>query len=271
MCHLFFDFDFAWSCWQLVGTTNDMMAVEYVSDWLLDKLETEPGDNLVKIATVLWAIWFARNQKIFEGKQLTPDSVMQWSSKQISEWQVAQKKRRCNTLRHSSELNNVEMRWCPPAAGELKVNVDASVHTGQYHFSVGMVVRDHMGQYVRGKTMRFEHGASVLEAELVGIVEALKWIEEASLTMPITLESDSLLSINAIKKNSSNLLEMGDLIEYCSDFLGRRKEVKIGYVRKQANMVAHLLAKTPCEPNGFVEILSPPMFLLETLMYDYSD
>lgn len=66
MCHLLYDCDFAKTCWQLMGISNDMNEVESVSDWLLRKLSTESGDGLVNIATILWAVWFAGNQKIFE-------------------------------------------------------------------------------------------------------------------------------------------------------------------------------------------------------------
>ncbi|XP_074346115.1 uncharacterized protein LOC141684873 [Apium graveolens] len=145
-----------------------MNEVEYVSDRLFRKLSTESGDSLVKIATILWAVWFARNQKIFEGKLLTPEFAMQWSSRQISEWQLAQRKH-CPNIRPTRSSSNQEVnKWCPPATGELKVNVDVSVYEGEDFFSIGMVMRNHQGQYVKGKTVRFGECVSVMEAELVG-------------------------------------------------------------------------------------------------------
>ena len=219
MCHLFFDCDFAKTCWQLTGMSNDMSEVEYVSDWLLSKLSTKSGENLIKISTVLYAVWFARNQEIFEGKALTPELAMQWSSKQIVDWQTAQRRRGLNDRTEVPNQTQNCTRWCPPGAGELKVNVDGSVYAGQDCFSIGMVMRNHLGHYVKGKTMRFAESVPVMEAELIGIAEALKWIVEVPSTMQVTLESDSLLSINAIKNSTSNLLEMGNVISFCREFL----------------------------------------------------
>lgn len=38
--HLFFDYNFAKSCWQLMGLSYDMSEVESAPDWLLNKLST---------------------------------------------------------------------------------------------------------------------------------------------------------------------------------------------------------------------------------------
>lgn len=45
-----------------------MREVEYVPDWLLNKLCSESDENLCKISDVLWEVWFARNKRIFENK-----------------------------------------------------------------------------------------------------------------------------------------------------------------------------------------------------------
>lgn len=42
----------------------------------------------------------------------------------------------------------------------------------------------------------------------------------------------------------------------------------VDFVRKQANRVAHKIAKIPCALNCFLDFMSPPAFLLETIMSD---
>ena len=147
--------------------------------------------------------------------------------------------------------------------------MDASVYAGQNYFSIGMVTRNHQGHYVEGKTMQFGECVPMMEAELVEIAEALKWIGEVPMRTQVTLESDSLLSIDAINSSNNNLLEMGNLISLCREFLKRRNGVKVGYIRKQANRLVHSIARIPCKSNSFVENMSPLSFLLETFMYDY--
>lgn len=41
------------------------------------------------------------------------------------------------------------------------------------HYSIVMVIRDRKGKFVMGKTMNIEGQASILEAESVGVLEAL--------------------------------------------------------------------------------------------------
>lgn len=43
-------------------------------------------------------------------------------------------------------------------------------------FSIGMVVRDDRGKFLRGKCMKIEGRVSVFEAESVVVCEALSWI-----------------------------------------------------------------------------------------------
>lgn len=65
-----------------------------------------------------------------------------------------------------------------------------------------MVLRDHDGQFRGGKNLRLAGTVSVLEAEAIGVQEALSWIREMP-TQQVTIETDSLLLVNAIQKNIS--------------------------------------------------------------------
>lgn len=69
-----------------------------------------------------------------------------------------------------------------------------------------MVMRDHRGMFLQGRVMSFAGRVEVLEAELVGIAEALKWCSGFG-GHTICLESDSLLSVQAIKGGVQNRLK----------------------------------------------------------------
>lgn len=154
-----------------------------------------------------------------------------------------------------------------PAQGTLKLNVDASVFEGSGVFSVGLVVRDYQGHFLQGRTMKFAGSISVLEAEMVGILEALKWLQDFP-EHNILEESNSMLSVAAINRGDKNQLEIGDLIEQCRVILHNRSGVLVVFARKQANKVAHLLARFPCTLNSFVDFTSHPLCVLETLLSD---
>lgn len=85
-----------------MGICNNMWAVENATTWLLEKLSSENQETLCKIAMVLWEICFFRNKRVWETKIVTPDFVVDWSSKQLSEWSDAYKRAETSTLSSST-------------------------------------------------------------------------------------------------------------------------------------------------------------------------
>lgn len=61
MNHLFINCKYAKECWQEVGLSFEWREEEYAHDWLLNMLTSALVDTLIKVVTVLWGVWFARN------------------------------------------------------------------------------------------------------------------------------------------------------------------------------------------------------------------
>lgn len=74
--------------------------------------------------------------------------------------------------------------------------------------------------------------------------------------------------MQAIKGGVLNRLEEGAIIEQCRFLLYRQASISLGFVKKKANKVAHLLARHPCTRNSFIDFSSPSHSVLETLMSD---
>lgn len=112
-----------------MGVNYDMREVESGPEWLLNKISVESTENAVKIATVLWGIWFVRNKKVWENKSITPEVMIDPSRKQVTEWQEAMgKKQRSMAHEPTGEKVN-KMKWEAPDTGWKKLNVDALVFT----------------------------------------------------------------------------------------------------------------------------------------------
>lgn len=147
--------------------------------------------------------------------------------------------------------------------------MDASVFPNARNFSVGMVARDHLGSYVAGKVSCFPLVASVFEAEAIGIKQALSWIKDVNFTSgQVVVETDSLLSVKALQDDKVNLLEVGDIIEDCKQDLVGLDSVSVRFIRKDANRVAHVMARIPCLANFSSFYTSLPTCLLEALSFD---
>lgn len=85
LAQVFLDCDFAKQCWRVLGLEFDFSNVEYASEWLLQSLADESQAIRVKIATILWGIWSARNLKVWQNKSVTPQMTMQWSVIQVKQ------------------------------------------------------------------------------------------------------------------------------------------------------------------------------------------
>lgn len=83
-------------------------------------------------------------------------------------------------------------------------------------------------------------------------LEALLWINVLP-DKPVTVESKSLLSVQAINKMKHNQLEVGHLIYQCCSILCSKTSVSVVFIIKQVNKLAHLLAKQSCTINSFVD------------------
>lgn len=59
----------------------------------------------------------------------------------------------------------------------MKINVDAYLVTGAHSFSVGMIIRNHIGQFIQAKNLRYAGEVPVFEAEVRGVLEAMLWLQ----------------------------------------------------------------------------------------------
>ncbi|KAL8088696.1 hypothetical protein AgCh_038466 [Apium graveolens] len=179
LLHLFMDCGFAQNCWRIMGFDIEASAIENCNDWVLKCLADYNTEVMANMAKVLWGIWSARNLRVWEQKNMTADTAMQWSNKQVLQWQEAQK--------------------------------------------------------TKGK---------------------------------VIVESDSWLSVQAVNNDSVNQLEVGYMIQESRTILRQNSDFSVSFTRKQANRVAHLLARVHCEAFSFQDYLSPPHVVLESLMDD---
>ncbi|KAL8145567.1 hypothetical protein AgCh_003647 [Apium graveolens] len=131
-------------------------------------------------------------------------------------WKGAKHTQYKPTLKKELDTQASTNKWSPLSAGQLKVNVDASVFSEADSFSIGMVLRNHHGTLLAGKVLCLPAPVSVFEAEANGIREALSWTMVHQLQgKTVLVETDSLLTVQALHNNTINYLEVGDVIVSC--------------------------------------------------------
>lgn len=207
---------------------------------------------------------------MWEDKSINPAIAMEGSFQVVEEWKKARGKEILTTGCDTNVQEKVKAKWIKPEEGTLKLNVDASFRSDVETCTIGMLIRDHAGSFMEGRSISMVSPGNVLEAEAMGIREALSWVKDRQ-DEKLIIESDSLLAVQAIVGDNVNLLEFGHIAEHCKIMLRNMPGVSIHHVRKQANGMAHGLAKIPSLINCFSVFTSPPTHLLETYFCDISN
>lgn len=104
-----------------------------------------------------------------------------------------------------------KINWVRPEEGTLKLNVNASFVNDAETCTIGMLLRDHTGSFVEGRSITLVSPGNVLEAEAMGIREALSWVKDRQFVKTI-IELDSFLAVQAIVGDAVNLLEVGHIV-----------------------------------------------------------
>ena len=133
--------------------------------------------------------------------------------------------------------------WQPPVAGRYKCNIDTAFSSHVNRIGIGICVRDAEGTFVLAKTMTYPCTVSVDVGEALGLHSAVQWLSDMQLNN-VDFETDSKLTADAFLSTRNDLSEFGCIISsrrslFSTSFSNSRVE----FVRRQANVVAHALAR----------------------------
>jgi ribonuclease HI len=104
------------------------------------------------------------------------------------------------------------------------------------------VLRDSNGDFKLAGTNIVNTPFSVVEGEAMALVEAMKEVIQRGLQY-VVFESDSKIVVDAISSRQSGVSEFSLLISFIQSLLTMHNYFEVKYVRRQANKVAHHLAR----------------------------
>ncbi|KAM6598072.1 hypothetical protein CsatA_008596 [Cannabis sativa] len=239
--HALLSCNFAEACWFSFGWPVMVDNNSSFGSWFEKLQHTGDVDFICRAATLCWALWKARNKVVWNKYKPTVKEVLANSSITLEHWRKAQDKHALLTLSFNNSEEGAEL-WTPPATNNLKINVDAALYPQHNTFGYGIVARNHLGRFIEAKTSycNGSYPAEVIEA--LGIKEALSWIKNKS-WKNAELETDSLLCVQAIKSNQKMSSTFGIVIEECRLLLSLLQDVKLRFVKRSANRVAHAIAR----------------------------
>ncbi|CAN1152473.1 hypothetical protein LINPERHAP2_LOCUS18765 [Linum perenne] len=128
-------------------------------------------------ATVLWALWRERNQRVWNSEALTTSRIVEGGVQLIQEWRDV-RKTEVGRVRGAAERRQACKHWHPPTGTWLKCNVDVGIRERDRKWSRGMVVRDGGGNLIRCRAAWSTGLPEPREGEALALLDAMEWIEE---------------------------------------------------------------------------------------------
>ncbi|CAH9072780.1 unnamed protein product [Cuscuta epithymum] len=235
LLHLFVQCSVARACWSSVGWPSVGLPASSFIEWVQRLFQVKRNEELQKIAWVCWSIWCERNERIWKGKKLEAHQFLGKAESFVNAWLQEKDQGKALCIQEQSS----KLTWKRPTEGRCKLNVDAGFN--DEGCVGGWILRNDHGDFLAGAARYWEGNFSPLEAELMGIREALSWLKDQDWNY-VDVESDSLLAISEIRLGS-NVSSFGllaeDIRELSSSFTG----IDFHHIRRSANRAAHAIAR----------------------------
>jgi ribonuclease HI len=196
-------------------------------------------DTAGLFAVLLSVIWSNRNNMVWN-EDSEQGQMLGFKARQLwDDWHSVQLIHQGSTS--SSQQQHI-ITWEKPLAGWYKCNVDAAFHKEINKTSTGWVLRDHFGRFIAAATTWIDGSCSIVEGESIALLEALKVMDQRGYSHVI-FESDSKSVVDAIHHFRGGNSEFSLLVSNIINFLACNQNFLVKFVRRQANMAAHTLAR----------------------------
>jgi ribonuclease HI len=212
-------------------------------DFIFDICRNTTDVEASKAAVLVWFLWQHRNNIVWNESTTTLQQIGAQACNYWMQWTE------CNDLFRAQQQHDNQhtadtavLQSQQPSPSYLKCNVDASFYNMAGATGWGWVVRDSRGHFHLAGTNIIHSPLSVLEGEAMALLEAMEEAIHRGFS-PIIFESDSKLVVDAISTRQSGVSEFSILITRIQSMLRSNNYFEVKYVKRQANKVAHHLAR----------------------------
>lgn len=92
------------------------------------------------LATLLWQVWFVRNELCFEKIYSSPEVCFKRARDGLKDYQ------RWNGTTNPKKICRDKAKWCKPHETYIKINFDAALNNQKECYGLGIVARDSSGR-----------------------------------------------------------------------------------------------------------------------------
>jgi ribonuclease HI len=137
---------------------------------------------------------------------------------------------------------SIPVKWEKPPVGRFKLNWDVAFDKIGQCLGAGAVIRDHNGHVCVAKSLKIEGNQTPIMGEALATVAALEFCKERGIH-DVILKGDSVQVVQAINEVGSNMSPYGHVVGDIKFLLLSFRSWMVRHVKKDANQVAHGLAK----------------------------
>lgn len=150
--------------------------ISNLSDWIAHSILNLKEEVNIQIASILYNIWQARNQAIFDEKFIPEETIITRSSCCISEFLAANNPdpTQIDLIPNlpSKQQRKTHHKWIPPAPNYLKANSDANLQALGW-WGLGAVVRNDEGLVMASASWRMKGSEDVILAETFALYRTI--------------------------------------------------------------------------------------------------
>ncbi|KAL8107325.1 hypothetical protein AgCh_023940 [Apium graveolens] len=220
-------------------------------------------DQSVLVAVLCWSLWNRRNKWVWDKIDMSVFGTKAAALNLLADWRKAQMEEN----KYKPVVSSRSRQWKKPQAGWVKINVDAAIFAATKSTSIGGVIRDENGEFLRAMCKHETGTWQVREAEAISLREVLSWTKRHGFSK-YEFETDSKLLTDAFNGGQGNSC-FYSIINECIELSKHFQHVLVQFVHRSANVVVHSLARVSHSESGLQEWVNvAPDFLIDVLTYD---
>lgn len=262
--HAMFECTWAKLFWhEIKSIAHVKIPVLHPRSWATDIIQ---GDVVNKEAanTILcgcWAVWTERNAVWHGNGGCTVSASVRWVLDTTYDLaQMGKRKEPKPVMQQPS--------WKKPEPGTIKINVDAAFQGDIRQGVTGLVIRDHDGRMIRAQALWYPSMGSAMIMEAQDVLDAVRLASE-NLTQSVEIETDAQEVLKMMDDPGGGKSEIACICQEIKELSGFFASIKFSFVRRLANMAAHLCARKASEVRSrCVWINFTPSWLTDTLAKD---
>ncbi|GAU35225.1 hypothetical protein TSUD_205010 [Trifolium subterraneum] len=253
--------------WQRCGLWHQIQhslnTTTSVSGCVLELAQHMAADQFSLFSVLLWSIWQHRNNKLWRNEVESVNVMCDRGINLLTGWNHAQEMKQKQS---SIQPTIAGTKWSKPSIGRYKCNIDASFSTILNKVGIGVCIRDDQGSFVLAKTEWFSPITNVDIGEALGLLHAMKWIQDLQLEH-VDFELDSQIVVTKFHSKNRDESELGDIIKDCRTMFNTHfRNSRVEFIRRQANEVAHVLAREATSLASFHIFIDVPLCIRDIIM-----